>query len=296
MWNKYSKEIASTAVSLSILLSGVVVHAQAGMPPVDGQGDEQDARPPMVVQGNPQGRAENHGAPRGRAMGRQEGGRRELRDEGRFASTTLASSTSPEGMMRDRRGDDQDGPEDGPHGELDARHAAFQKDVQKMRDGAKKMMEQRQAQFSQGLKKIKNTAKQQSVQSLNANLQKINADSIGRFSDALDRQDSILADIAAHLSEVQSSGASTTVPLATLQADLAAAQTALATARAAVVAQTAKVYSVTITTEANLKSDVSTTRKSLETDLSAVRDAVKASHEALRKLARELAPANNPQN
>ncbi len=170
-----------------------------------------------------------------------------------------------------------------------------------MMNEVKTMREEKRAEFAEKVKTIKDARKKATVERLNENLQKINEKTTEHFTTVLDKQDAIAVDIASRIAKIEAAGtasttASTTVSVETMKADLAAAQTAIATARAAVVAQSAKVYSISITTEANLKIDVSTTRKALGDDLAAVRDLVKAAHDALKKVARELHPAAKSQN
>ncbi len=175
--------------------------------------------------------------------------------------------------------------------EMESRREQFRKDTEMKREEVKKQMETKRTQFAEKVKTIKDEKKRVSVERLNENLAKINTKSIEHFTEVLDKQDEIAANISSRIAKLESEGASTTVPVATLKADLLTAQNAISVARGAVLVQTTKSYTVAITTEANLKMDVSTVRKALETDLKAVRDSVKASQEALRKVARALAPA-----
>jgi hypothetical protein len=66
------------------------------------------------------------------------------------------------------------------------------------------------------------------------------------------------------------------------------ASTTISSARAAIAVQAAKVYTLNVTTEANLKTDVGKTRQALHSDLVKLRDVVFSARDAVHNAAQEL--------
>ncbi|MEI6346270.1 MAG: hypothetical protein WCO79_03505, partial [bacterium] len=232
MLNKYSKKVVSGVISFSILFSGVAVFAQGGS--VTGAGSatgESSMKPQPAL--DPQHVEMKKEVREARTETRKEVGemrkekredikamrgemRKEIRDMHKNASSTMSSTT---------------------------RREEFKKDSEMKREETKKMVEEKHAQFAEKVKTIKDEKKKVSVEKLNENLIKINADSIAHFTEVLNKQDSIALEISSRISKVESGGASTTVSVSTVKTDLALAHAAIVAARASVVAQTARVYS-----------------------------------------------------
>ncbi len=119
------------------------------------------------------------------------------------------------------------------------------------------------AEFKEKLLKIKDEKKRLIVEKLDSRFNEVNVKRTAKMTKHLDRMSSILDKVTG---------------------DVTSARTAIQTARDAVVAQTEKIYVITINTEANLKTDVGKVRSQLEADLKAVNELVVAARKAVQAI------------
>ncbi|GEM_PF-5635545 len=128
----------------------------------------------------------------------------------------------------------------------------------------------RREEFKQKMQTIRDERKKKIVERADAKIAEINKRRTDAMTRHLDKMSEILA-------KVKARGGDTT-----------AAEAAVAEARSAVVAQAAKIYTITITTENKLKINVGETMKALKADLQAVHqkivDARKATADAIRSV------------
>lgn len=136
-------------------------------------------------------------------------------------------------------------------------------------------------------KRMKADEKKKNIaQHINKQLQELNAKRLKHFSNDLAQMEKVLVKVKARAEKAAAGGAD----MKAINAKIAAFEGAVATARAAIAAQSAKVYSVEITTtDGHLKDNTGVTRQALQKDLKAVSDLVKDAHEALKGITKELA-------
>mgnify|MGYP001602945732 CR=1 FL=1 len=111
------------------------------------------------------------------------------------------------------------------------------------------------------IKNIRNEKKRAVVENLDKRFAEVNAKRTSQMTKHLDKMTEILTKVTG---------------------DTASASSAIQTARDANTAQAAKVYTITITTEKNLKMDVGKVRSQLEADLKAVHQLVVAARRAVK--------------
>lgn len=151
------------------------------------------------------------------------------------------------------------------------------------REEIKQKFEDEKVRLGGKLKTIKDERKRNMVKKVNEQFQEINTKKLEHFSNALKQMEEVLLKIKTRAAKA-SAGADTS----TLNTKIATFETAVTVARAAIVAQSAKIYSIEITTEDNLKNNTGVTRQALQADLKTVFDLVKNAHESLKDIMKEL--------
>jgi phosphatidate phosphatase PAH1 len=121
----------------------------------------------------------------------------------------------------------------------------------------------RRATFKENLKKIKDEKKRVIVEKLDTRFNEVNAKRTSEMGRHLDKLTEILAKVSG---------------------DVAGASSAIQTARDANTLQAARTYTITITSEANLKTNVGKVRNQLEFDLKAVNELVILARKAVQSL------------
>src|SRR3989338_10239303 len=161
------------------------------------------------------------------------------------------------------------------------------KKAQEIRSNAQKTISEKREALKIDLKKIKDERKSQIVENADKKLEKINDDRTSHLLDVLNNLEKALAKINVRIRAAQAKG----VDVSSAKKASEDAAKAIATARTAVEAQAAKVYKMTITDENKLKADVGSTVKKLQDDLKQVRIVVQSAHDAVKKVAVDLAKA-----
>lgn len=168
---------------------------------------------------------------------------------------------------------------------IEERREEFKQQLEVRKEDMKKKLEAEKVRLNEKLKTIKDERKKQTVQKVNGELQALNARKLEHYSNVLNQIEEVLKKVGTRVDNAAARG----LEVGTVRTNMTAVETAIAQARAAIVTQSAKVYTVTVTTEGNLKNDTGATRQVLQKDLSVVQNLVKAAHDALRKAAVSLA-------
>lgn len=129
--------------------------------------------------------------------------------------------------------------------------------------GVREDIEVKRAAFKEKLAEIKDEKKQKIIEKLDTRFNEVNAKRTAQMTKHLDKMSEILGKVTG---------------------DTSSARAAIQTARDAVTVQAAKTYVITISTEANLKTDVGKVRSQLEADLRAVNELVIAARKAVQVL------------
>jgi len=167
---------------------------------------------------------------------------------------------------------------------------AFKAKIEGAREEMLTKREQEREALKTKLQGIQDEKKKAAVQKLDENMNKLNSNFVERWTKNLSDFDIYLSKLV-----VSGNATSTVVATSTTSKDLTSfntaiesAKTAIVSARTAVEAQSKKSYNIAISTEANLKSDVSSVRDALNKDLKAVKDLVQAAHLAVVKALTEF--------
>jgi len=139
-------------------------------------------------------------------------------------------------------------------------------------------------QLQEKLKMVKDERKKEVAQKVGTQFNEINAKITAQLDEHVDKIDEVLTRIANRASELAIDGVDSSSALSAVEA----AKTAIANARDAISVQTAKAYTVDVTSEENLKNDFGLVRKQLGDDLKGVKGAVASAREAVRSAGQAL--------
>ena len=171
----------------------------------------------------------------------------------------------------------------------EARREEFRKTVETKRGEVKTLIETKRAELKVKLQVIKDEKKRSTVEKVDDRLDAINAKHVAVYSKALEQLDGVLARIISRADKATAAGTDT----ALVKTTVTAAEKSILDARAAVTAQTLKTYTITVTSEAELKASLETAKQALRTDLTAVQTKVKEAREAVHTAATTLAQIPN---
>lgn len=169
-------------------------------------------------------------------------------------------------------------------GRLKQMREEFQNKIRAVKEELKTKLEEAKNKLQVKLQKVKDRKKADSVVKINDQLQKLNERWTDHFSDVLDKLSDILIKIGGRTDKLSANG----VDVASVKNLMDTASTTISSARAAIAVQAAKVYTLNVTTEANLKTDVGKTRQALHSDLVKLRDVVFSARDAVHNAAQEL--------
>ncbi len=157
----------------------------------------------------------------------------------------------------------------------------FKVNVQTLRSNAQAKIAQNKEELKTKLQVVKSEVKKTAVENVDKNLVKINENFVDRWTNASVQLDAFLAKIIKGVNAASAS--STGKDFTSVNSAISSANSAISMAKMAIEAQAQKTYQITITSEANLKNDVSSVRTNLNKDLNAVKDLIQASHSAVTK-------------
>ena len=136
------------------------------------------------------------------------------------------------------------------------------------------------------LEKIKDERKKETVEKIDQRIDALNEKMMQHFSNVLDKLEEMLVRIS---ERADKASVERGLDISAVRSAVDKANTVIASARLAIEIQTGKTYTITITTESALKTDVGKTRQAFGADLEKVKDAVKAAHSAVKDAAVALA-------
>ena len=151
-------------------------------------------------------------------------------------------------------------------------------------DAKQAMMSKAKEAFRAKLAEIKDEKKRLTVENLDTRIATVNENRTTQMADNLTKLSEILDRIAAKATAAKTAGQDAK----TIDSDLTAARTALTSAQTAVTAQAAKTYTITITKETALKTNVMTTLALFRKDIQAVHKKVLTAREGARVAAIDL--------
>lgn len=161
----------------------------------------------------------------------------------------------------------------------------FRINVQERRTELKDLIQEKREALKEQLQKVKDERKKAAVERIDANLDKLNERITTHLSNMLDKLENVLERVASRADKAEEKG----LNVSSVRTAVTGALSAIEAARVAVAAQAGKTYTITISSEDNLRVDVGKARQALHSDLVKVRETVKAAHEAVRQAAVILA-------
>lgn len=170
---------------------------------------------------------------------------------------------------------------------MEEQTASFLDHIEAKREEGKALIEEKKAVFDEKIQLIKNTAKKQTVVQIQEKMTQLNVDRTNKMSTTLTKMSDILKQILEKAAATKTAGKDTSA----VDAAVIDAQSAISAAQDFVSSQAAKQYVITISSEANLKTDVGTTRSTLEKDLKTVNDAIVTARKKISTALRALAIA-----
>ncbi len=169
--------------------------------------------------------------------------------------------------------------------QVQARRTQFQDTIQAKRTEMEAKIQTARQNLTTKLQAIKDERKKQVVERVQDQFTKILGNRLDYFTKMTDKLDEILSRVKSRIEKAVAGGHD----VSAAQTAVAAADKAIADARAAITALAGKTYTVSVTTEAALRTNVQATHDSLKTDLGKIRDALNAAREAIHQATRALA-------
>ena len=169
---------------------------------------------------------------------------------------------------------------------MEAMTEDFKKRIEARTEEMKKEIETRQEEFKKRLETVKDGRKKQTVEKLGSQITELNARRIQSFTENANHLNDISGKITSRADKVELSGGD----VSTVRIAITTAQSLMELARTAITTQAGNIYIVTITSETNLKKDVSVVRHKLEADLKIVRTALESARDAIKKAGQTLEP------
>ena len=154
----------------------------------------------------------------------------------------------------------------------------FRKDMNTKMTEMKAKIATQKEELKKNLAKIKDEKKRATVEGVNSKIQDLNTKATDEFSGTVARIETILVNIE---SRINASGLNSAEVSAVTANNEKALKTIIDT-KSAIVAQAGKVYTINITGEKTLRSDVQKTRDELNKDLKALNDKVKMARDAVK--------------
>ncbi len=160
----------------------------------------------------------------------------------------------------------------------------FQEKIKENKELLRTKLQEKKDTLKERVKKFKDTRKQEILLRLNDQLDILNDRMVQHFTSVLSKLELITNRISDRASKLSENGADTSSVLDALKT----ASEAIATARTAVTVQAGKTYTITVSTETKLATDVGKVRQLLREDLKKVKESIDSARTAVRKAAQAL--------
>ncbi|MFA6386231.1 MAG: hypothetical protein WCW04_00460 [Candidatus Paceibacterota bacterium] len=169
--------------------------------------------------------------------------------------------------------------------EFELKKEEFKKEMELNKEEQKAKMEANKEKFKADIAKIKDEKKQVTVEKIVAKIAELNTKAVNNLNEITDKIEESLLRIEARANDADTRG----IDVASTRTLIEKAKSSITEVKALILAQSGKVYTANITTEAELKAAMSGIKESLNTDIKALRDQVKVVHENVKSAATTLA-------
>jgi DNA repair exonuclease SbcCD ATPase subunit len=174
---------------------------------------------------------------------------------------------------------------------LQDKRATVQADWQKKQDALKEQLKAKQIEAQKKieanretlkakLEKVKDENRKKIVENVNEQMISLNQKATEQFSNTLER----LGAVVVKLKTRADRGTTLGIDVTAAKAAITKAETAIATAQTAVKTQSGKTYTITITEDATLHTDLTKTKDALRKDVNAVQELVKTAKDAVQAI------------
>ena len=194
----------------------------------------------------------------------------------RAVQAGMSASTTREEMMKNREAN---------RAQIEQTRANFKLQIDAKREETKKNVEAKKAELQQKIAGIKDERKKNLALTINDKFQDLNKKATEQLSQTVTRQEEVIQKIKDRVATLTEQGKDASV----VTTKLSDAESKIAGLRAQILAQSAKVYTIAVTTEATLRPDTEKTRDAIRTDIETIRTSVKAVSDILRSTATDLA-------
>jgi hypothetical protein len=171
------------------------------------------------------------------------------------------------------------------HADLQKQRADFKVEIEAKRAEAKIKIEARRTELQGKLSALKDERKKNVALQVNDKFQTLNQKAVDTLSNSLTRQEDVIQKIKDGASALTAEGKDVSL----ITSKLPDIEAKIASNRSQLTAQSAKVYTIEVTTEANLKANTEATRDALKKDIDTLRDSVKSVSDMIREVAKALA-------
>ena len=165
------------------------------------------------------------------------------------------------------------------------KRAEFKTEIEAIKEQTALKINEVKTNFKESLKNIKDENKKISAEKIVDIIQGLNTKRTDNLSAKIDKIENVLVSIESRIAKANSNGLDTSL----VKIEVEKAKVAIAQARDAVSVQSKKVYSVNVTSEATLKSEMKNLRDTFSKDMKALNAVVKSAHEAVKNTATTLA-------
>lgn len=162
--------------------------------------------------------------------------------------------------------------------------------VEEKREEIKNKVEHKREELKKKLEEIKDEKKRQSVERIDRQLDELNRRLLDHYLNMSNKLSDVLIKIAERADKAEERG----VDISATRTAIDKANGAIEAVKVAVENQAGKTYTIQVTTEEGLKTDVGKARQALHGDLASVREVVKAAYEAVRSVATTFAKLPKP--
>lgn len=168
---------------------------------------------------------------------------------------------------------------------LDLKKDEFKKEVELKREEIKTKIELAKETLKIKLAKIKDQKKRETVSNINDKIVELNKKATDNLTKSVSQIEGVLTRIEDRTNKEAAKG----IDVTKTKEAIAKAKISIEDAKKAILVQTAKTYTINITTETALKSTMSVVKEKLNTDIKTLRDVVKKAHVAVKEAAVTLA-------
>lgn len=173
---------------------------------------------------------------------------------------------------------------------VDERKEELKIRVEEKREELKNKIDKKREELKKKLEKIKDEKKGQALERIDRQIDELNRRLLDHYLNMSNKLSDVLIKISERADKAEERG----IDVSAVRTAIDKANSAIEAIKVAVETQAGKTYTIQVTTEDNLKTDVGRARQALHNDLASVREVVKTAYELVRSAATTLAQLPKP--